>query len=119
MPSTRTEDHIPVRPPPPWPITIPAKMVLRALESGTRPGLLYSEDELFEILEQPGGGNDTLEHFDYPRTTRARNRSGSGLTFALEILWSNGYIRKFARGRFAAGAGGRAFGVLWEIKPRT
>jgi len=118
MPFQRTKTHFVVRPdkasrqP-----TIPEMIIFKILDDFAEPGMLYTMQGIADLLNQHNTGEILRQSgFDGGGLTGGRNsRLGKKITG----LWTNGYIRKFATGRFTPTAGGRVMGVKWEIKPKT
>lgn len=93
-------------------------IVLDYLRRCVPANLLFDAKELYRMLRN-GGINNELTRRGFQRLT-IFGGSGSGgikLIFALNRLWVNGHIRKFAKGIFIRS--GRQYGVHWLINERT
>jgi len=92
-------------------------IIFKILDDFAEPGMLYTMQGIADLLNQHNTGEILRQSgFDGGGLTGGRNsRLGKKITG----LWTNGYIRKFATGRFTPTAGGRVMGVKWEIKPKT
>ena len=91
-------------------------MILKILFERGIPEALYSLAEIKELLEA-NGLPEALQRLEFNFKLSLDHKAK--LMGAITNLWTNGYIRKFATGRFTVSAGGRVVGVLWEIRGKS
>lgn len=86
-------------------------LVLKFMVKTTDPDMLYTRDELFDLVKA-AGVDEALKSQGFPGLIRYGGRH-TILTAVLNNLWWNGRITKFIEGIYVRS--GRPYGVKWLI----
>lgn len=90
-------------------------IALGFLKRVTAKGLAYKAVDLYYLLKYTTNVDSVLKTNGMGKWSYRSGPDTVGARPTFTHLWSNGYIRKFAKGRFSPSAGGRPYGVHYLI----
>ena len=113
MPIQRTPEHFPSQRDFYEGLDMRAQQMLYYLEQVCEPGMLYTEQEILDILRDKTEMPKWLKMNRYPALSLISTYRSTSVRPMLHNLWRNRLVGKFATGTFRLSA--KPTGIVWRI----